>query len=180
MTCDEIRIDAQLLTGMQIDSVTAFLWVKDAIRNIVREHPYAATKETITINIENIGDTYQLEHELVRLEKVTPHGSRSPVSPNYYTCDELGNMQFFCAGDIDITYRYLPDMPQTVTDDIPIPNKYAEYIKYYVSARIRGRIYGQADADAQTYDTLFAQYLDNADVSSARTNKGIRVIPVRY
>ena len=180
MTSEEIRVDAQLLTGFQINDVTNFLWVKDAARNVARSHPLAAPKRTVDVEITTRGDTYQIEDELVRIENIVREGDRFPIAQHSYECDENGNIVFWHAGKYKVTYRYVPEMPATKTQQLPLPDRYSECIKYYVAARMRGRIYGQGDSDAQSYDALFWQYVSDADVTMERTNKRHRRMPARY
>ena len=180
MTSEDIRIDAQLLCGFTIDSAVAFKWVKDAAKYVLRLHPLAATKKTVEVSFNEDKQTYQIEEELARIENITLKDERYPIRQIAFDCDELGNITFWYKGDYVITYRYVPVMPQTASGDLPMPDKYAEPIKYYVAARMRGRVYGQGDSDAQNYDMLFLQYENDADISMNRTNKRHRRMPVRY
>lgn len=182
MTSNEIRVDAQLLTGLQIESITGFIWVKDAVRYIVRKHPLAAPKKTVEYTSDGTyenGSTYSFPEELIQFEKVTKHGSRRPIANPYYECEQEG-ITFFHKGDFDITYRYMPADPQTVDSDLPIPDRYAEPIKYYLASRMRSRIYGQGDPDSQVYDQLFWSHLDDMDASTDLGNRRYRRMPARY
>lgn len=179
MNSENIRIDAQLLTGFQINDVTNFFWVKDAAKKICRSHPLSAPKKTIEVDMPEGGGTYDIEDELVRIEDITRKDKRYPIPQHSWECDEFGHMEFFHKGRFVITYRYVPAMPATKDDPLPIPERYSECIKYYVSARMRSRIYGQGDNDAQTYDNLFWQYIADADISMERTNKRHRRMPAR-
>lgn len=182
MTSNEIRIDAQLLTGLQIESVTAFTWIKDAIRFIVRKHPLAAPKKSVQFTSNgkyDQGDSYVFPEELIQLDKVTKKNRRRPIASPYFTCEQ-NEITFFHSGDFDITYRYMPDDPQTVDSDIPLPDRYAEPIKYYLAARIRARIYGQGDPDSQGYEQLFWTHLDEMDAATDLANRRYRRMPVRY
>ncbi len=182
MTSNEIRIDAQLQTGLQIESVTAFMWIKDAINYIARQHPLAAPIKTVTYESHGkreAGDSYEFDSELVRFEKVTKHNTRRPLEAPFF---EVSNeaITFYHPGTFDITFRYLPDPPQTVEADLPLPDRYAETIKYYLSARMRARIYGQGDTDSQQYDQLFWSHLDEMDNATDLANRRYRRMPARY
>ncbi len=182
MTSNEIRIDAQLLTGLQIESITGFNWVKDAVNYIVRKHPLAAPKKTVafqSVGTYENGDTYSFEEELIQLDKVTKHNSRRPIDTRYFDCDESG-VTFYHKGDFEITYRYMPEAPQTVDSVLPIPDRYAETIKYYLASRMRSRIYGQGDPDSQVYDQLFWSHLDDMDAATDLANRRYRRMPARY
>lgn len=182
MTSNEIRVDAQLLTGLQIESITGFVWVKDAVNYIVRKHPLAAPKKTVEYTSNGTsesGATYEFDEELIQLEKITRHNSRRPISPPYYECDQDG-VTFYHKGDFDISYRYMPDAPQTVDSALPIPDRYAEVIKYYLASRMRSRIYGHGDPDSQVYDQLFWSHLDEMDAATELANKRYRRMPARY
>ena len=182
MTSNEIRVDTQLLTGLQIESITGFVWVKDAVNYIVRTHPLAApikTVEYISNGTSEEGATYTFEEELVQLDKITKHKLRRPLATPYYECDQNG-VTFYHSGDFDITYRYVPASPQTVDDELPIPDRYAEPIKYYLAARMRSRIYGQGDPDSQIYDQLFWNHLSDMDAATDLANRRYRRMPARY
>lgn len=71
-------------------------------------------------------------------------------------------------------------MPQTVSDAFQVPDIYLDPVKYYIAARMRGRIYGQNDSDALRYDALFDDELNKADISMERVNRRNRRIPPRY
>ena len=181
-TSDKLRIDAQLLTGLQIEEVTAFRWVKDAMRYIVRNHFLAAPITTITFHSEGTDEdpsVYEFEKELIMFERMTKHKMRRAINQPYYIVTPEG-IEFYHKGDFDVTFRYMPDDPATVTTPIPIPDRYAEAIKFYVAARIRSRIYGQGDTDAQGFDQMFYAALDEADATTDRSNKRFRQMPARY
>jgi len=180
MTSNEIRVDAQLISGFTINSATAFLWVKDAARYIMREHPLSAPRKTVEIEVNSEGQTYSATDEIVRIEIVRLKGSRANVQPNVYTCDELGNFTFYHKGIYEITYRYVAEMPNSADIAISLPDKYAEPIKYYLASQIRGRTAGHDDGEAQQFNGLFQQYIADADISMARVNKRYRRMPARF
>lgn len=180
MTCDEVRIAAQLLCGFQLDSVTAFMWAKDAIAYIARTHLLSAPKKTVEVEIKHTGQIYQVEEEFVRLESITVPGERRNVSMSIVQCDEDGEMQFWKTGKYRVKYRYVPAMPETVNDQIPLPERYAELIKFYLAARQRWRTFGQNDGEALSFDNMFNGYLDTIDATMERANKRYRRMPARY
>lgn len=186
MTSDEIRVDAQLLCGFQINEITAFMWVKDAAKNIIRDHPLAAPKKTVEVTITNADKNnrapqiYQIQEELVRLETIYRKGERRNIDTTIYDCDETGNIKFYENGTYEVEYRYVPTMPEGREDNLPLADRYAEYIKYYLAARQRGRIYGQQDAEVQGYDNLFWEYIADADMAMNRTNNRHRRMPARF
>lgn len=181
MTSEQIRIDAQLLTGLQINAVTARTWVFDAVKYIAREFPLACPKGKAIVTTTEKDGEYAVEEELVRIEKITEEGSRRPLRSQDYYCDEIGNITFYSPGTYVIEYRYVPTLTGlNESAELPIPDRFAEYIKYYVAARIRGRIFGQGDSDAQAYDALFQSYEEDANSTMQRTNKRHRRMPPRY
>ena len=180
MTSEDIRIDAQLLTGFQIKDVTCFIWVKDAVNYIIRTYPLAAQKKTVELSVDK-GDTYQIPEELVRLDGIYPKTSGFPYKEPMYTCDETGLITFRFKNDIKIVYRYVPPLPQTTSTAITLADKFCEPIKYYVAARQRARVYGQGDEEAIQYDNAFKNYIEEANISAVNTNKRHRRMPVaRY
>lgn len=180
MTCDQIRIDAQLLSGSKIETATSFIWCKDAIAYIVRHYPLSAPIKTVEVDIAEDGGTYQITDELVRLEKVTGGESTRPLTQTSFDCDEVGLIKFYNAGHYYINYRYVPAMPDSTSSQILIPERYSEPIKYYLAAKIRGRVFGQADNDCQSYEALYLNYLENADATMKQTNKRHRRMPARF
>ena len=180
MTSENIRVDAQLMTGLQINAVTARTWVFDAVKYIARHYPLACPKKTVTFTAVVPHDEYQIEDELVRIDKICESGEFRPITAKFYEADELGNISFAAMGTYDITYRYVPDLESlNESSQLPIPDRFAEAIKYYVSARIRGRIFGQGDSDAQNYDALFGQYVMDANITMQGTNRRQRRLPPR-
>lgn len=179
MTCDDIRISAQLLTGMKIDDITSLRWVVEAMKTIMRQHPLAAPKKTVSVTVAE-GDSYDIAEELIRIEVVRPAGSQKAIPGTQYTCDELGNMIFRCAGNFDITYRYLPSMPTNKADNVVVPDIYANAIQYYIASKIRGRVFGQNDGDSSWHGMKYETELSNADIAMASANRRHRRMPVRY
>lgn len=180
MTCDQLRIDAQTLTGSKIEPTTSFLWSKDAITYIARHYPMSSPSKKVDVVIENDNGSYTIPDELVRLDKITLKGENRPLTSMDYNCNETGLIYFFTKGTYSIYYRYVPALPSSATEQIGIPERYSEPIKYYLAAKIRARVFGQADTDAQTYEALFSSYLDSADASMSQTNKRHRRMPARY
>ena len=179
MTCDEIRISAQLVSGLQISDVTSLKWVVEAMTLIARQHPLAATKKTVSVTVEE-DEEYSIVEDLVRLESIVETDYRRPLGKTTYSCDEKGNITFWVAGDYDITYRYVPTMPTVKTGVVVIPEIYASAIQYYVASKIRGRIFGQGDNDVAVYSMKFESELMKADTGTNSTNRRHRRIPVRY
>lgn len=177
MTCDELRLDAQLMCGLKISDVTSLRWVNEATENIVRNHPLAAPKKIVTVTVAD-GGTYHIAEELIRLESVSE--GNSVVSSMRYSCDEQGNMIFRDAGTYLVAYRYMPAMPTNKTANVVIPEVYAAPIQFFIAAKIRGRVFGQNDGDASSYKMQFDMALSNADNTMSRTNRRHRTIPVRY
>ena len=182
MTSNEIRVDAQLLTGLQIESITGFIWVKDAIKYIIRTHPLSAPIKTIEFEsngTEKEGDTCTISEEVIQFNKIAKHGKRRPIATPYYEFGQ-NDVTFYHSGNFDITYRYMPDVPQTVDSEVPLPDRYAEPIKFYLAAKMRARIYGQGDPDAQNYDQLFWSTLDDMDAATDLVSRRYRRMPARY
>lgn len=179
MTSDDLRIKAQTISGFTINNATSFIWVKSAIGFVARNYPYACKITTEDVTIPKGGGTYTPQREVVRIEEITRNDSRRPLWQEQYRYDINGSFEFFDEGTYHIKYRYVPAMPQTATEAIDMPERYLEPIKYFVASKIRGRIYGVSDSDAQNYDSLFQSYIENADIVTQRTNRRYRRLPPR-
>ena len=148
LTVDEIRIQAQLLGGIQIDAQTNLIWVKQGINDIVRQYgqtasPYAQEDfETA----DNYG-VYEPEHEIVLVDKVLDRGNGVLSRTQEYSLNGE-QLTMFYPGQYQLRYYYVPDMPEVVTDSVPLPNQFANALKFYCAARIRARVFGQDDQSA--------------------------------
>lgn len=181
MTSENIRVDAQLLTGLQINAITARTWVFDAVKYIAREYPSSCPYDTIEINNTEKNGSYELENEVTRIEKVTKKDSNTPLGMEDYVVDDDGVITLYRPGEYEITYRYVPDMSGlTESSQLPLPDIFCEPIKYYIGSKIRGRIFGQGDSDAQAFDTMFNDYLKRASGIVTRRSRRHRRMPPRY
>jgi hypothetical protein len=180
VNANESRINAQTISGIQLNEVTSFLWVKDAIREIVTRHYKAGKKVTDTFDNAVKGQKYSFTKELVRLIGVQNASGRT-VSPNFgYVVDSDNTIEFADAGTYQATYYSMPSMPQTTEEQLPIPQPYQECIPYYLASKIRARLFGQTDADAVSFMQQFQEALIEANSAVNRqASRGRRMPPRR-
>lgn len=162
-TIKEIRIQAQLLSSIQIDPATAYHWATDEMLNIAAEYPRAGvyTKETVTTT--TAFETYMPARKLIKLDKVIE------LSTGRLTTDfELHREELTISvpGQYEIRYYSYPDIPQTDTEQIDIPRQYVVPLKFYLAARIRARLFGQNDANAVSFIQEYNEKMKKADITT--------------
>lgn len=148
LTVDEIRIQAQLLGGIQIDAQTNLIWVKQGINDIVRQFGQSAAQyEQEDYETTENYETYQPQHEIVLIDKVLDRSGGALCRTQEYALhgEEL---TMYAPGKYQLRYYRMPDMPEVVTDTVALPNQYANALKFYCAARIRARVFGQDDQSA--------------------------------
>jgi hypothetical protein len=162
MNANNIRIDAQTISGIQLNETTSFNWVMDAIREIVTKHYKAGQKITDTIDAVG-GQKHNLTKELVKLIDVK-NSAGLPVSPNFgYTVDSDNTIEFKDSGIYTVTYYSMPAMPPTPNEQLPIPPVYQDCIQYCLASKIRARLFGQTDNDAVSFMQQFQNALTEAN-----------------
>lgn len=176
MTSEELRIAAQTISGLTLDSVTSFNWVKSAISDIARDYhtaaPYA-TPETTTTTTEN--QVYTLQKELILLDKV--------ISDNCLTNElELHRnvITFYNPGTYEIRYYCAPTVPAANTEAIDLPGPFAEAIKFLLASKIRARLFGQGDSNAVSFFQEYTAALEKANAFMNRRNSRRRRMPPAY
>jgi hypothetical protein len=176
----ELRINAQIISGIQLNEVTSFDWVKDAIREIVTKYYKAGKKITDTFSDAIAGQKYSLTKELVRLIQVQG-ASGSRVSPNFgYSVDSDNTIEFNSAGTYEVTYYFMPAPPPTSTEELTIPKTYQDCIPFYLASKIRARLFGQTDNDAVSFYQQYQNALSEANSAINRqASRGKRMPPRR-
>lgn len=169
MNSEEIRVEAQLTSGLQLDTVTSFKWVKDCIKDMSKLN-YKIGKITKLIQ-EAIPDIEYPLKGLLKIVKVTQDGMRK--SPNFnFVVDNYNNITFKEAGAYTVEYYALQDMPKTPTEELLIPEEFQDCIEYYLAYKIRGRLFGADDSKAIAFHDMYQKHF--ADAVSAINNKNIR------
>lgn len=178
MNANDIRIKAQITSGLQLDETTSFKWVKDAIADIVNTYYKAGKKVTDTIEA-GVNQSYSLSKEAVRIIDVR-RSSGARVSPNFgYEYDSDNTIEFSDSDTYKVTYYSQPTLPGAVTDEIPIPSKFQDCIEYYLAAKIRARLFGQSDNNAVSFMQQYYESLLSANESINRVGSRGRRMPPR-
>lgn len=180
MNATELRISAQTISGIQLNEVTSFNWVKDAIREIVTKYYKAGKKVTDTFSNASEGQKYYFTKELVMLTGVKD-AAGSGVSPNYgYSVDSDNSIEFKDNGSYQVAYYSMPSMPSTSTEQLPIPAAYQDCIPFFLASKIRARLFGQTDSDAVSFYQQFREAMDEANSAINRqASRGRRMPPRR-
>ena len=185
MTVDEIRIQAQLDCGLQINSATALVWVKEAIADICSNY-YLAGKhieENVAPTIDTMapqGATYPyykvLASPLLKLINITDVDNNNPLSDSDYMYDRGDNsIRFKNKGIYMITYWAIPSMPQTTSEEVSLPHLFEDCIKYYLAHKIRARLFGQNDANAYSYYEKYRTGKASAETATLKQDKKRRI-----
>lgn len=177
-TSEDIRIGAQLISSIQIDPATCFNWVTNEISDIVANHPragkYVREKVTTTEKFEVI----EVSRDLVLLDKIIVLPQR--VGTTDYELHSGNEITISLPAKYEVRYYAQPDLPQTRTTDIDLPPQYIAAMKYYIAARIRARLFGQADNNAVSFFEEYKTALDAADQSMNQINRRHRRMPPSY
>lgn len=175
MKVDEIRISAQLTSGLQISDVVGLKWVAEAVQDICTNYNNAGKRIKEPISITDANTDYQIVSPLLKLINLTDSKTgKEPV----YTLNSDNTITFKENGDYTLEYLAMPTLPTNVNDTVPLPQFFIPSIQYYLAYKIRGRLFGQSDANAAGF---FQQYQsENAKGELARQRQGKkRQIPAR-
>lgn len=176
-TVNDLRIQAQLISSIQIDTSTAFKWATDELLNIVAEYPHAGTytKEIITTT-ENFED-YVPERKMLVVDKMIDLGTGRMTTDWEIHGDTI---TLSVPGRYEMRYYSYPDLPKTDTEVIDMQRQYVDPLKYYLAARIRARLFGQNDINAVSFMTEYTEKMKKADVITMhKRNRHNRMPPGR-
>ena len=177
-TSEDIRIGAQLISSIQIDPTTCFNWVTGEISDIALNH-FKAGKYTIekVETAENF-EIVTLSNELILLDKVIDSKKRTGTTD--FELHNGNELTISIPGKYEIRYYAQPPLPQTKTTPIEMPEQYIDAMKFYISARIRARLFGQADSNAVSFFEEYKNALTNADAAMLQKHRRHRRMPLAY
>ncbi len=170
---ENVRIQAQLISSIQIDKTTCFEWIKEQMDNIASEH-FRAAKYTIEdFSTQEKYQRYAPAKKIVRIDKVL---NKHRILVSDY---ELigGDLLMLYPDDYVLMYYAFPEKPATATSEIDMPLPYVNALKFYIAARIRARLTGQGNADAVSFYEEYTNAIQAADLSMIRQNKRYRRMP---
>lgn len=176
MTPNDVRIDAQVMSGMKIDNTTCLLWVRDAILDIATKHPNIMPRQVDNVTIENDYDSFALTYEPVLIDKVI-RNKPAKVIDTRWEMDGRKNILIYNKGDYTIIYHRIPTTPELETNEIDLPTPFLTALKFYVAARLRARIAGQDDNSAVSFMNEYSTALREAVAASQRLTKRHRRMP---
>lgn len=172
-TSDSIRIEAQLISGIQIEPATSFRWIKEEIKNLVYQNPVIGKKVTEEVRPDKKGSEYTSEKPIVAIDRIIDKSYRKIVD-----YDLNGDtITFYTTGDYKVQYYTLPDEPKTFTEPLNIPEPYMIALKFYLASRIRARVFGQSDGEATSFYEEYLTAKSNADKYILKRNRSHRRIP---
>jgi hypothetical protein len=177
MKVDDIRIRSQITSGLQINSVTAFNWVKEAIEDICHKNYYAGARVTETATITDTSTDYTILKPLLKLDEITNTETNNPLSNSDYKLNDDNKITFKDPGTYKIEYRAMPDMPQTVNSEIPLTQFFTPCIEFFLAYKIRARLFGQNDSNAVSFFQQYEIGRENAELARERQAKKRRMPP---
>lgn len=176
MTPNDIRIDAQVMSGMKIDNNTNLIWIKDAIIDIATKHPFIMPREVEEVKTDKEYTSFALAYEPVLMDKVL-RNKPSRCYDSRWEMDGKQKILLYAKGDYTIIYHRLPDLPETADSEIDLPTPFLSALKFYSAARLRARIAGQDDNSATSFMNEYTSALRTAVASSQRLTKRHRRMP---
>jgi hypothetical protein len=177
MTGKEARVEAQLISGMEINKNTALMWIKDAVRDIVSRYPASAGKLTEEEFVSD-GGPHVLGHMLARIRAVAlrsdGYGVLTALRPetDYFVGND-NSITVRSKGNCVVSYYAFPDLGGAYNEDaqIPIPFAFQSALRYRLAAEIRGRAIGASDKETLAYEQAYNDEVLRAQVFATRQNK---------
>lgn len=170
---ENVRIQAQLISSIQIDKTTCFEWIKEQMDNIASEHFRAAKYNIEDFSTKEKFERYTPAKKIVRIDKVL--NKHRVLIQDYDLIG--GDLLMSYPDDYTLMYYALPDKPATATSEIDMPLPYVNALKFYIAARIRARLTGQGNADAVSFYEEYTKAIQAADLSMMRQNNRYRRMP---
>ena len=172
-TSETIRIQAQLMSSLQIDKATGLNWIKDQVENIASDHFLAAKYVQEKFSTSASYETYIPGRKIVLIDKVLTD-QRIITSRYDFHGKEL---TMFEPGEYILMYYSIPDLPATRDEEIDLPIPYANALKFYVAARIRARLTGQNDPNAVSFYEEYTNAIKEADNAMNQMRRRYKRMP---
>lgn len=182
MKVDDIRIAAQLTSGLQISDVVGLKWVVDAIQDICTNYPNAGARKIDTATITDIAADYAIQSTLLKLIDVKDASTGESVSDNntIYILNDDNTITFKATGSYTVEYLAMPVLPTNVNDAVPLPPLFITGIQYYLAHKMRGRLFGQNDANAVSFLQQYQADTAKGELARQRQGKKRRIPAGRY
>lgn len=177
MTINDLRIQAQLLSSLQIDPSTAYKWATDELNNIAAEYFRAGVYTKEPFRTTQKFEDYTPARDLLMIDKIVDLATGRRVTDYEIHGDIL---TISVPGRYELRYYSYPDIPKTATEEIDMPRQYVVPIKFYLAARIRARLFGQNDSNAVSFMTEYNEKMKKADITTdVQRNRHNRMPPGR-
>lgn len=177
-TSEDIRIGAQLISSIQIDPTTCFNWVQGEISDIASNHFKAGKYVREAVETTENFEVVTLSKEIILLDKVIRSESRTGTTD--FELHNENEITISIPGKYEIRYYAQPPVPQTRTTPIEMPEQYIGAMKFYIAARIRARLFGQADSNAVSFFEEYKNALQDADAAMLQQHRRHRRMPPSY
>lgn len=179
MTADEIRVAAQLTSGIQINSVTGFTWVKEGLKIICQK--YNRNGETVVDStvISDAPSVFTPTKEILGLVSVKSADSDKSASDNAYELNDDGTITFNKKGNYKIEYKSYAEVPATPATPIKLFSAFEECLGYYVAYKIRARLFGEGDNNAVGYYSKFLTEMEDGEKTRLKKKQKRRMPPGR-
>ena len=163
-TSENIRIDAQLLAGVQMDKATVFRLICEQLPIIVGQYFRAGKYIKEHFETTNHYEIYVPKKPLVLIDRMINEHYVQTV--DYNTTND--GIVMFKPGKYTLLYFAQPELPQSEFHEIDIPVMYAAAFKFYIAARYRARMFGQTDDSAVSLYKEYTTALETADKAMDR------------
>ena len=183
MTTEDVRLQAQIECGMQINDITAYEWTKEAIKKIVNRYPRLGKLTTETIKAEG-HKAYDLKEECLQIYQVRFVSGRTPLSPNsMFDVLPDNTIKFKCLGEFEVSYYAMPNLRAGTfvkTSEIPLPSVFQDTLHYYLTYKQRSRSIGETDTETMSSSARWEEAIREANTFFSRRNRVRRRMPPSY
>lgn len=175
-TSEDVRIQAQLLSSIQIDKTTCYEWIKDQIQNIVNENFRAGKLIIEDFETTEKFEIYKPKKTLVVVDRLVDANGQQTTE---FVIQNDG-IHVYAPGKYKLLYFAQPEPPETINHQIDLPVPYVNALKFYIAARIRARLFGQSDNDAVSFFKEYSTAIESAEkMMNKRDSRRKRMPPGR-
>lgn len=166
MTGAEAREAAQLNMNIVINSAVSLKYLNEGIEKTVEKYNLAGVLAEKDIEAIDDDTYYEVDSDLIKIEKVTDSHNQLIKSNNYDCVDVSVKLPY--KGNFKIKYRKYPNALENEMTEIPLPRQFHRAIGYYVAYKEALRLYGSNHSDTATFLSLFNVESDNANATLLR------------
>lgn len=166
MTGAKVREAAQLNLNVTINSSVSLVYINEGIEKTVEKYNLAGILAEKDITVTDDDVYYEIDSDLIKIEKVTDSHNQLVKSNNYDCVDVSIKLPY--KGSFKVKYRKYPISVKNEMTEIPLPRQFHRAIGYYVAYKEALRLYGSNHSDTATFLSLFNVESDNANATLLR------------